>query len=75
VREGERKGKREGKREGNREGNLEGKREDLLQFLKCAGLAITKKERARIEACTDVATLDTWISRVFGAKSAADVLS
>jgi hypothetical protein len=47
----------------------------LVEFLKCAGISTTKKERARIEACTDVATLDTWISRVFGAKSAADVLS
>ena len=57
------------------EGKLEGKREDLLQFLKCAGITTTKTERARIEACTEVATLDTWISRVFGAKTAADVLS
>jgi hypothetical protein len=75
VRKGVRKGKREGKREGKLEGKLEGKREDLLQFLKCAGIATTKKELARIEACTDVAILDTWISRVFGARSAADVLS
>ena len=61
--------------EGKREGKLEGKREALVEFLKCAGIATTKTECARIEACTDVATLDTWISRVFGAKSAADVLS
>ena len=68
-------GKLEGKREGKLEGKLEGKREALVEFLKCAGIATTKTECARIEACTEVATLDTWISRVFGAKSAADVLS
>ena len=39
--------------EGKREGKLEGKREALVEFLKCAGIATTKTECARIEACTE----------------------
>jgi hypothetical protein len=31
--------------------------------------------RARIQACTDIATLDRWIENVLGAKTAAEVLS
>ncbi|WP_437284328.1 hypothetical protein [Sorangium sp. So ce406] len=75
IREGELKGMREGKLEGMREGKLEGKRDTLLRLLARAGIALTEDESARIQACTDVATLDRWIENVLGAKSAAEVLS
>ncbi|WP_437336930.1 hypothetical protein [Sorangium sp. So ce394] len=75
MREGELKGIREGKLEGIREGKLEGKRDTLLRLLARAGMALTEDEGARIQACTDIATLDRWIDNVLGAKTAADVLS
>jgi hypothetical protein len=73
--EGIREGKLEGKREGKREGELEGRRESLLRLMSRAGIALTDDERARIETCTDAATLDRWLDNILGAKTAADVLS
>jgi len=64
-----------GKREGKREGELEARRDTLLRLLARAGIALTEEDTRRIRACTDVVTLDRWIDSVFGAKSAADVLS
>ncbi|WP_044238063.1 Yae1 family protein [Chondromyces apiculatus] len=74
-REGLQEGKREGLQEGERKGKLEGKQDALLRLLARAGIALTADERARIQGCTDAATLDRWIENVIGAKSASDVLS
>ena len=65
----------EGLAEGELKGELKGKRGALLRLLARAGIAFTEDDRARIEACTDAATLDRWIDNVFGAKTAADVLT
>ncbi|WP_437782074.1 hypothetical protein [Sorangium sp. So ce1097] len=75
VREGRLEGMREGKLEGMREGELKGKRDTLLRLLARAGIVLTEDESARIQACTDVATLDRWIENVLGAKTATEVLS
>jgi hypothetical protein len=40
-----------------------------------AGIALTDTERARIDAWTDAELLDGWIDNVFGAKTAAEVLT
>jgi hypothetical protein len=72
---GKLEGIREGKLAGIREGQLEGKRDTLLRLLTRAGIAITENESARIQACTDMATLDHWIDNILGAKTAAEVLS
>ena len=69
------RGKLEGELKGMREGRLEGKRDTLLRLLARAGIVLTEDESARIQACTDVATLDRWIDNVFGAKTATEVLS
>ena len=61
-------------REGELKGEIKASRNTLLRLLERAGIALTGDERARIQACTDTATLDRWIDGVFGAKSAADVL-
>ncbi len=61
--------------EGNVEGEIKGRREPLLRLLARAGIVLTDDDRARIQACSDGATLDRWIDSIFGAKSAADVLS
>jgi len=47
----------------------------LYRLLLRAGLAVTDDDRARIEACTDPATLDRWFDNVLGARSTADVLA
>jgi hypothetical protein len=58
--------------EGKIEGKIEGKRETLLVR---ARIALTDAERARIDACMDGETLDGWIDSVFGAQTAAEVLT
>ncbi|WP_438028513.1 hypothetical protein [Sorangium sp. So ce233] len=60
---------------GELKGRLEGKRDTLLRLLARAGIVLTEDESARIQACTDVATLDRWIENVLGAKTATEVLS
>ncbi|MGK3995895.1 hypothetical protein [Sorangium sp. So ce1024] len=75
IREGELKGMREGRLEGVREGKLEGKRDTLLRLLARAGIVLGEDESARIQTCTDVATLDRWIENVLAAKTATEVLS
>ncbi len=65
---------KEGHKEGHREGAIEAKRDAVLRLLSRAGIALTEAERARIDACNDVATLDRWLENVLGAKSAAEVL-
>ncbi|WP_437721866.1 hypothetical protein [Sorangium sp. So ce861] len=72
---GKLEGMREGKLEGMREGKLEGKRDTLLRLLARAGVVLTENDSARIQACTDIATLDRWIDNALGAKTAAEVLS
>ncbi|WP_437332600.1 hypothetical protein [Sorangium sp. So ce394] len=64
-----------GKLEGMREGELKGKRDTLLRLLARAGIVLTENERARVQACTDMAILDRWLDNVLGAKTAAEVLS
>ena len=63
------------RKEGKVEGKVEAKHETLLRLLPRAGIALTDDDRARIDACTDTATLDRWIDNIFGAKTAADVLT
>ncbi|WP_437958954.1 hypothetical protein WME76_04355 [Sorangium sp. So ce119] len=60
---------------GKLEGMREGKRDTLLRLLARAGIALTEDESARLQACTDIATLDRWIDNVLGAKTATEVLS
>lgn len=56
------------------EGRLEGSRAALLRLMQRAGIPLTEAERARVETCTDAATLERWLDNVLGAKTAADVL-
>ncbi|WP_437547290.1 hypothetical protein WME97_45045 [Sorangium sp. So ce367] len=73
--EGLREGELKGMREGKLEGKLEGKRDTLLRLLARAGIVLSESERARVQACTDMATLDRWIDNVLGATTAIEVLS
>ena len=67
--------RQEGIEEGLARGALKEKRDTLLRLLVRAGIALTEVERDRIQACDDAVTLDRWVDDVFGAKTAADVLS
>ncbi len=73
--EGKAEGKVEGKAEGKAEGEIKGRRDTLLRLLVRAEIALTDDDRALIQACTRETTFDRWIDNVFGAKTAADVLS
>lgn len=75
LREGLREGEQKGFRDGEAMGEIKARRETLLRLLTRAGLAPSEDERARIHACTNVATFDQWIDRVFGAKTVAEVIS
>ena len=61
--------------EGKIEGKIEGKVDALLRLLARVGIALTEKDRTRIQACTDTAILDQWLDNVIGAKTAAEVLT
>ena len=73
--EGRDEGRKEGRDEGREEGKLVAKRETILRLCARAGVALTEDDRTRIRACADAATLDTWTDNIFGAKTAAEVLT
>jgi hypothetical protein len=75
LRDGKLEGLREGKLEGLREGERKGLREALLRLLARAQIPLTEGDRARIQACEDVETLDRWLENVLSAKTASDVLT
>ncbi|MFT3767793.1 MAG: hypothetical protein QM820_20245 [Minicystis sp.] len=55
-------------------GEIKAKRQMLLRLVARTGVTFSDEERARIEACDDIPTLDRWLDNAFGAKTAADVL-
>jgi PD-(D/E)XK nuclease family transposase len=61
--QGEIKGRAEGETKGRAEGRAEAKTAAILAVLAARGIAVSAEARARIEACTDLATLDRWIAR------------
>ncbi len=62
-----------GKAAGKAEGRIQEKRANILRILDRSGIALDKAERARIDACVDLATLDRWFDNALGAKTANDV--
>jgi len=51
--------------QGKAEGKAEGKVEALIEILKRRGMAVTDEQQGQIVACTDLPTLDRWLSRAF----------
>jgi predicted transposase/invertase (TIGR01784 family) len=64
-----------GHREGRREGNLSARRSVLLMLLEAAEIEVSPSDRAQIEGCDELATLDTWIRRARTATSREDVFT
>jgi hypothetical protein len=56
-------------------GEIKATRGTLLRLVARAGITLSEDERARVDACTDLATLERWVDNVLGAKTAADVLA
>ncbi len=71
---GEAKGRAEGEATGRAEGEATGRIKSLLESLEARGLECSDEQRARIEVCADLDTLDTWIRRALRVDSLAEVL-
>jgi len=72
--EGRREGQVEGRREGQIEGRLEHARAMLRWLLSRRSLVPSVREEARIDGCTDLATLDRWAGQALEAESVAEAL-
>ncbi len=73
--EGELKGRAEGHAEGHAEGRMVALRGVLDKLLLRAGLTATAEQRARMDACDDLATMERWIDRALTSASIDEVLS
>src|ERR1041384_6573913 len=60
--------------EGRLEGRLSATRASLRRVLARRQLTPSKDDDARIDACTDLATLERWLDRASNATSVSDVL-
>lgn len=49
--------------QGQAEGEAKGKADSVLQVLEGRGIEVPDAARARISDCTDIAQLDSWLSR------------
>jgi predicted transposase YdaD len=63
-----------GKVEGKAEGQAEGEAKSILAVLAARGIPVSDAVRARVLACTDIATLDLWVRRAAVATTAASVV-
>jgi hypothetical protein len=57
------------------DGEAKGTRASLLTVVKARGVSLRDDERARIDACTDVATLETWLVRAARATRAEEIFT
>src|SRR5215469_2127664 len=62
-----------GRAKGRAEGLVEAKAGALLEALEVRGIQVTKAQRAKVEASTDLAQLDTWFRNALTASSADEV--
>jgi hypothetical protein len=72
--EGRREGKAEGRREGKAEGRLIGARNAVRRVLARRALPLDAEDAARLDACTDLATLERWLDQAVAAASTAEAL-
>jgi hypothetical protein len=73
--DGKAKGEAEGKAEGKVEGAANHAREALLTVIRARDIALGEPERARIEACADIAVLDAWLARAARATNATEIFA
>jgi hypothetical protein len=63
----------QGVAQGEAQGQAAGEAVLLLKLLRFKGFTLTPELQARVEACRDIAQLDTWAERILHASSLADV--
>jgi predicted transposase/invertase (TIGR01784 family) len=61
--------------EARKEGKAEAKAQDVLAFLGARGLHVSNAVRERVLACTDLDTLDRWITLAARCSSAEELLA
>uniref|UniRef100_A0AAU3GV12 DUF4351 domain-containing protein n=1 Tax=Streptomyces sp. NBC_01401 TaxID=2903854 RepID=A0AAU3GV12_9ACTN len=61
--------------EGKAEGRAEGRAEAVVTVLEQRGIAVGDTVRSRVLDCTDVETLDLWLSRALTATTAEDLFN
>ena len=64
-----------GEAEGEAKGLAKGKAESLMMILQQRGLVLTDEQRRQILSCTDVATLERWLTRVLSVASLDELLA
>jgi len=65
----------EAHRSGLEAGELRARRSVLLMLLEAAAVSLSPSDRARIEACDDLAALDRWIRRAPTAATTSDLFA
>jgi hypothetical protein len=73
--EGRTEGLAEGRTEGLAEGRAEGEVRAVLTVLDARGVYVPEKVRERIEACTDLERLETWLRRALTATTVDEVIA
>lgn len=68
-------GREEGREEGHEEGLVAGERGTVLMVLKARGLEVGDSQRARIDACDDLATLKHWAEAALTTATVDDLFS
>jgi len=66
-------GREEGLKAGREQGLVEAERGTVLMVMKARGLQVTDSQRARIDACDDLATLKEWAETALTAVAADDL--
>jgi hypothetical protein len=61
--------------ESRKEGQINGKAAAVLAVLESRGIAASAKERARILACSDDASLNRWLAKIVTVQSAEELLA
>jgi len=61
--------------EGEAKGEAKGKAQAVLQVLERRGIATSAEQRERVLACSDLATLETWLDRAAVAKTAQEAFA
>ena len=65
----------EGKAAGKAEGRAEGEAHAILRVLERRSISVSAQQRDRILACTDLATLESWVDRAVTATSTEELFT
>lgn len=69
------KGREEGRAKGREEGRVESRAGDILRILERRKVEVDDDSRERIESCTDLETLGTWLDRSLDVKAVGELFT